>query len=54
MVRSWGLPPSEFWQMTIAEILLEFESRRDRTEGDYAGKLTQADVEELAEMMRQS
>jgi hypothetical protein len=51
MARSWGLTPSEFWGMTMAEILLEFETRRDRTEGDYAGSLTAGELDELRDWM---
>lgn len=46
--RSWGIQPSEFWDMTPAAFWLEYETRRPRdTDNDYAGSLTQADVDEL-------
>jgi len=37
--------------MTMAEIMLEWHSKRPRQEGDYAGSLNQGDVDELREWM---
>lgn len=37
--------------MTVAEILLLFEAKRPRSDGDYAGSLNQGKVEELREWM---
>lgn len=48
--RGWDIQPGEFWDMTLYEFLLEHEVRRERDpEGDYAGRMTRADVEELLE-----
>ncbi len=51
MARTWDIAPSEFWKMTISEILTEYEMRRPTDDSDYAGKLTRGDVEELQEWM---
>lgn len=45
--RSWGVQPSEFWEMSFPEWFCEAEARRDRQRGDYAGTLTRSDVDEL-------
>ena len=49
--RSYGIQPSEFWEMTLGEFLAELEWRRPSQPGDYAGSLTQADVERLTELV---
>jgi hypothetical protein len=49
--RALGISPTDFWDMTLPEFLCEIEGKAPRGGGDYAGKLTQADVEELAEWM---
>ena len=46
--RSWGIQPSEFWGMSFPEWFCEAEARRERQPGDYAGNLTQSDVDELS------
>lgn len=47
--RTLGIQPTEFWDMTLGEFLLEYDAVRPRDPArDYAGKLTQADVEELS------
>ena len=49
---SWGLQPSEFWAMSPAEWWLIYESKRPRDkETDYAGRLTDMDCADLAEML---
>jgi hypothetical protein len=46
--RSWEIQPSEFWDMTFAEWFCEYDWRRPRDErNDYAGNLTQSDVDRL-------
>ena len=52
--RSWGIQPSEFWCMTLAEWFSEAEQRREKQPGDYAGNLTRADVQELQEIANMS
>lgn len=51
MARALEIQPSEFWDMTLPELLLEAELRRDRQKGDYAGNLTRGDLDELKEWM---
>lgn len=49
--RGWGLAPSEFWAMTLAEFMVEADARAPFDPSrDYAGSLTQADVDFLKEM----
>lgn len=50
-VLQWGIAPSEFWAMTICEFLVLFEAKRPDQEGDYAGRLTRGDLDELREWM---
>lgn len=50
--RQWGWQPSEFWNATMSEWFLEFEMQRPKREGDYAGKLTDADVKRLKELIK--
>ena len=47
--NSWGIQPSEFWAMTMPEWFALHEFHRESRPGDYAGKLTKADVDELWE-----
>lgn len=49
--REWGIQPSEFWNMTLSEWWAEWDLRSPKT-GQYAGKLTQADVDDLLEWMK--
>jgi len=52
--RSWDIQPSEFWGLTMREVILEGEMRRPRVKGqDYAGGLTQGDIDELDAMLRE-
>lgn len=52
--REWGIQPSEFWEMTVAEWFLEYEAKAPSDPKEtYAGKLTRDDVEELKELLRQ-
>lgn len=48
-----GLSPSEFWAMTVAEFFLEMEHHRPRGSGDFAGRLTLGQVEEISAWMEQ-
>ncbi|MCJ8334566.1 MAG: hypothetical protein MJH10_10035 [Epibacterium sp.] len=50
--RSWGISPPDFWDLTLEEWFLEAEMRRPEMPGDFAGKLTQADVDDLWEVAR--
>lgn len=51
--REWGIQPSEFWEMTIAEWFLEYEIKAPKDPKDtYAGTLTRADVEELKDLLK--
>lgn len=48
--RNWGIQPSEFWGMTMAEWFCEYEIHRQHDpDNDFAGRLTQADVDELTD-----
>lgn len=50
--RGWGVQPSEFWGMTFPEFFLEAEARRKADPAtDYAGGMTQGDVDELREFL---
>jgi hypothetical protein len=53
--RTIGLSPSEFWDMTLPEFLLEVNANApDGNEtGKFAGKLKSADIDELLEWMRE-
>lgn len=51
IARDWGLAPSEFWDMTISEWFAEFEHRRPRQDGEYAGNLRQGDVDRLSALI---
>lgn len=45
------MPPSEFWGMTISETSVLYEALRGRQPGDYAGSLTQGDVDRLSALV---
>jgi hypothetical protein len=47
--RQWGIQPSEFWDMTLSEWWAEWESKGANQGEQFAGKLTQSDVDELLE-----
>ena len=47
-VFAWGIQPSEFWRMTVAEWWRIYECKRPRVAGDG---LTQADIERLTALM---
>jgi hypothetical protein len=51
-VGAWGVQPGDFWGMDHEEWwwLYEIKKPRDR-QNDYAGNLTQSDVEELYELL---
>ena len=50
--REWNIQPSEFWNMTISEWWLEYESKTSSQTGEkFAGKLTRADVDDLKAWM---
>jgi hypothetical protein len=52
LVDGWGIAPSEFWRMTLSEVLALYQAKRPRMKNGYAGTLTQGDVDDLAEWMR--
>ncbi len=44
------MPPSEFWRLTPAEFWRIYEAKRPRDkESDYAGSLTESDLDDLWE-----
>ena len=47
--RGWGVQPEQFWNMTLPEWFLECDANRPRTKSDFAGSLTQGDVERLTQ-----
>lgn len=47
MARGWDLAPSEIWGMTVYELVLEFEMRRPHAPTDYAGGMTEGDIESI-------
>lgn len=47
MARGWELAPSEIWQMTMAEFIIEFETRRPHAPTDYANGMTEGDIESI-------
>jgi hypothetical protein len=49
--RSWGIQPSEVWQMTMAEWFCEYEFNKPPDDGRFAGNLTEEDVDELMELL---
>jgi hypothetical protein len=51
MARALEIQPSEFWEMTLPELLLEADMRQERQKGDYAGNLTRGDLDDLKEWM---
>lgn len=51
MAHRWGIQPGEFWAMTIPEWFLLFDANRPRGDGDFAGTLTQADVDRLSDLI---
>jgi hypothetical protein len=52
--RQWGIQPSEFWNMTIAEWWLEYETNAPSQDGEkFAGKLTRSDVDDLKAWMEE-
>jgi hypothetical protein len=49
---SWGIAPSEFWQMCPEEWWLIYETKRPRDKAnDFAGALTEDDCAELMEFL---
>jgi hypothetical protein len=51
MARALEIQPSEFWEMTLPELLLEADMRQERQKGDYAGNLTRGDLDDLKAWM---
>ena len=47
MCREWGIAPQDIWAMTISEIAYEYEWRRPNAPTDYAGGMTEGDIEEM-------
>lgn len=48
------LAPSEAWGLTLEEYLVLIEHRRPAMKGDYAGGMTQGQVDELDAMLREA
>lgn len=46
--RQWGLPPSEFWAMTLTEWVAEADLH-DAVKQKASGKLTEQERDELIE-----
>lgn len=54
LALSWGIQPSEFWEMCPEEWWLVYESKRPRDkETDYAGSLDDSTVADLWEMLNE-
>tara|TARA_R100001086_G_C11648724_1_gene206733 strand:+ start:188 stop:361 length:174 start_codon:yes stop_codon:yes gene_type:complete len=54
LARQWGIQPGEFWAMTLNEWFFEYDQRRERDPSrDYAGSLTQADVNRLQKLLEE-
>lgn len=53
LARRWGWQPSEFWDATIPEWFLEFDAQRPNQEGDFAGNLTQGEVDRLQALIEE-
>ncbi|WP_141217763.1 phage tail assembly chaperone [Bordetella genomosp. 7] len=52
-VCHWGMSPRDVWDMTPAEWWRIYEVKRPRDKDtDYAGSLSQEDVERLNRMMK--
>lgn len=52
LARQWGIQPSEFWGMTMAEWFCEYEFNSPKdSQNNYAGNLTQGDVDRLTELL---
>lgn len=51
MAHKWGIQPSEFWAMTVPEWFLLFDINRPQMQGDFAGNLTQGDVDRLSALL---
>jgi hypothetical protein len=45
--RSWGVQPSEFWNMTLSEWWAEYDHHDTTSPGKFAGNLTQEDVNDI-------
>lgn len=49
--RNLGIAPSEFWEMTLGELMLEVEARAAHDPArHFAGGLTAGDIEDLLNM----
>ena len=51
--RQWGIQPSEFWDMTMAEWFCEYDFHNSTREGRFAGKLTESVVDEMLELFEE-
>ena len=51
LARGWGWQPLEFWNATLPEWFLEFDMQRPKQTGDFAGNLTQGDVDRLSALI---
>jgi len=54
VARQWGIQPSEFWDMTMAEWFCEYEFYNANRPGRFAGSLTERDVDELLELCEEA
>lgn len=51
-VGSWGIQPSEFWQMDCAEWFWIYDTKRPKDkQNDYAGRLTEDDCADLYSLL---
>jgi hypothetical protein len=50
--REWGIQPGHFWDMTLSEWWCEWEAKSPQRVGQYAGKLTQSDVDDLLDWVK--
>ena len=49
--RSWGIQPSEFWEMTLSEWWAEYDHHAPQTDQKFAGKLTQGAVDDILDWL---
>ena len=47
LARSWGIQPSDFWDMTLPEWWAEYDYHAIAQPGDFAGGLTQGDLDDI-------
>lgn len=49
--RAWDIQPSEFWEMTLPEWFAEYDFHAGKKPGDFAGNLTQGDVDDIEDWL---